>query len=264
MSCLPWDDRVVPRDQSRRAVNQAMPSHHQHQRHGAGPLTLLRSILFNLFFFGSTFVLTLPAFVLCLAAPDQTMRWARFWARLQIAAVRVICGIRMEVTGRENLPPGPALIASRHESAFDILAWIALVPESCFVVKHELIRVPLFGRLIQWAGMIAIDREAGGAAMRSLLRGGDRAKAEGRHIIIFPEGTRADPGEHPPLQPGVAALAARTGLPVVPVMTDSGTCWGKRAFRKQAGTIHIDIRPPLTGLSQRAAVMDALAAAFGG
>ena len=208
--------------------------------------------------------MTLPAWAINLAAPQTAMWWARLWARTQIAAARIICGIRMEVSGRDNLPPGPAIIASRHESAFDILAWIALVPNSCFVVKQELTRIPLFGRMILQAGMIAVDRSAGSAAMRTLLRGADRAKAEARHIIIFPEGTRVDPDQHPPLQPGVAALASRTSLPVIPVMTDSGRCWGKRAFRKTAGTIHIDIRPALTIGTSRDAVLSALHTAFGG
>jgi 1-acyl-sn-glycerol-3-phosphate acyltransferase len=98
--------------------------------------------------------------------------------------------------------------------------------------------------------------------MRALLRGGDRAKAEGRHIIIFPEGTRVDPGDHPPLQPGVAALASRTGLQVVPVMTDSGRYWGRRAFRKSPGTIRIAVQPPLAVQTGREAVLAALRAAF--
>ncbi|MSP00023.1 MAG: 1-acyl-sn-glycerol-3-phosphate acyltransferase [Acetobacteraceae bacterium] len=227
-------------------------------------MILVRSILFNLFFFGSSVLLTIPAFAVSLIAPRQIKTWARFWARLQIAAVRVICGIRLEVSGWENLPPGPALIASRHESAFDILAWLALVPASCFVVKRELSLIPLFGRLIRVCGMISIDREAGGSAIRVLLRGGDRARAEGRYIVIFPEGTRVDPDEHPPLQPGVAALASRTGVPVVPVMTDSGLCWGRRAFHKTPGTIHIVIQKPLTGPHAREAVMAALQTAYGG
>jgi 1-acyl-sn-glycerol-3-phosphate acyltransferase len=225
-------------------------------------MTMLRSALFNLFFFGSTFVLTVPAAVLCLVAPGQVMGWARFWARTQLRAARIICGIRVQVSGWENLPAAPVLIASRHESTFDILVWIALLPAACFVVKRELTQIPLFGRCIQAVGMISVDREAGGAAMRTLLRGGDRAKAEGRHIIIFPEGTRVDPDAHPPLQPGVAALASRTGLSVVPVMTDSGRYWGRRAFRKRPGTIRIAIQPPLAVQSGREAVLAALRAAF--
>ena len=227
-------------------------------------MIFLRSAVFNLFFFGSTFLLTVPAYVISFISPDSIMGWARFWARLQIAAVRIICGIRLDVSGRENLPPGPALIASRHESAFDILAWIALVPASCFVVKQELTRIPLFGRLIVIIGMITVDRAAGASAMRALLRGGDRAKADSRHIIIFPEGTRLDPGEHIPLQPGVAALAARTRVPVIPVMTNSGQCWGKRAFRKRPGVIHIVIQPALPPGLGRDQVMAALTSAYGG
>jgi 1-acyl-sn-glycerol-3-phosphate acyltransferase len=225
-------------------------------------MTWLRSALFNLFFFGSTFALSVPAALLSLAAPGQIMGWARFWARLQIRAARIICGIRVQVSGWENLPPAPVLIASRHESTFDVLFWIATLPAACFVVKRELAQIPLFGRCIRAVGMISVDREAGGAAMRALLRGGDRAKAEGRHIIIFPEGTRVDPDEHPALQPGVAALASRTGLKVVPVMTDSGRLWGRLAFRKLPGTIRIVIQPALAVPPGREAVLEALRAAF--
>jgi len=225
-------------------------------------MTVVRSALFNVFFFGSTFLLTLPATVVSLVAPDHIMAWAKFWARTQINAARIICGIQVEVTGWDNLPPAPVLIASRHESTFDILVWIALLPAACFVVKRELTQIPLFGRLIIITRMISIDREAGGTAMRTLLRGGDRAKDERRHIIIFPEGTRVDPGRYPPLQPGVAALASRTGLLVVPVMTDSGNVWGRRSFHKRPGTIHISIQPPLTAESGREAMLEALRVAF--
>jgi 1-acyl-sn-glycerol-3-phosphate acyltransferase len=154
------------------------------------------------------------------------------------------------------------LIASRHESTFDVLFWIAMLPAACFVVKRELAQIPLFGRCIRAVGMISVDREAKGTAMRTLLRGGVRAKAEGRHIIIFPEGTRVDPDEYPPLQPGVAALASRTGLQVVPVMTDSGRYWGRRAFRKLPGTIRIVVQPPLAVPPGREAMLAALRAAF--
>ena len=127
-------------------------------------------------------------------------------------------------------PNAPTLIASRHKSTFDILVWLAMLPTASFVVKKELSQIPLFGHCIRAAEMICIERKAGGAAMRELLRGADRARASGRNIIIFPEGTRAAHGRQLPLQPGIIALAARTGLPVVPVMTNSGKCWGSRSF----------------------------------
>jgi len=225
-------------------------------------MTWLRSALFNGFFFASTFVLCVPAALISLVAPGQVMGWARYWARLQIRAARIICGIRVQVSGWENLPPPPVLIASRHESTFEVLFWVAMLPAACFVVKRELAQIPLFGRCIRAAGMISVDRQAGGAAMRTLLRGGDRAKAERRHIIIFPEGTRVDPDAYPPLQPGVAALASRTGLKVVPVMTDSGRYWGRLAFRKLPGTIRIAIQPPLAVAPGREALLEALRVAF--
>ena len=225
-------------------------------------MTLLRSTLFNIFLFGSTLLLGIPGTVVRFLFPARMLDFARFWARLEIAAARLICGIRLEVLGRENLPPGPVLIAARHESAFDILAWTVLVPAPCFVVKRELTQIPIFGPMMLLAGMISVDREAGASAMRTLLRGGDRAKAEGRQIVIFPEGTRVEPDEHPPLQPGAVALAARTGLPVVPVMTDSGQYWGRRAFRKRPGTIRIVFHPPLPGNLGREALLEAIRAVF--
>jgi 1-acyl-sn-glycerol-3-phosphate acyltransferase len=103
----------------------------------------------------------------------------------------------------------------------------------------------MFGPLIPLAGMIPIDRSGGAAALRTLLREADRAVAERRQIVIFPEGTRAEPGATLPLQPGIVALAARTRLPVFPVVTDSGSVWGRRAFSKRPGTIHIQVLDPI-------------------
>jgi 1-acyl-sn-glycerol-3-phosphate acyltransferase len=222
----------------------------------------LRSALFNAFFFVSTFLMTLPAAACTVLMPGRVMWWARVWAKTQIAAARIICGIRVEITGWENLPPPPVLIASRHESTFDVLFWIANVPASCFVVKRELGEIPLFGRCIHATRMISVDREAGASALRTLLREGDRAKAEGRHIIIFPEGTRVDRNEHPPLQPGVVALASRTKLPVVPVMTNSGAFWGRLAFRKLPGTISVAIQPGLNPPDGPRGILDDLRVAF--
>jgi 1-acyl-sn-glycerol-3-phosphate acyltransferase len=123
--------------------------------------------------------------------------------------------------------------------------WFTLVPRCCYVMKQELLRIPLMGRLIGASGMIAIDRDGGARTIRTLIKEGRRAVAEGKQIVIFPEGTRAEPGALLPLQSGVAALSAGTGLPVIPVITDSGLLWGRRAFHKYPGTVHIVIRPAL-------------------
>ena len=226
-------------------------------------MTLLRSTLFNLYFFLLTFVLTVAlATPVRFLVPRRTLSVAMLWARLLMVGLRVICGIRLSVQGLEHLGPGPALIASAHQSAFDTFVWLTLVPRCCYVLKQELLRIPLFGPLMPLAGMIAVDRRGGAGAMRHLLREGERAVREERQIIIFPEGTRAPVGQHLPLQPGAAALAAKTGLLVIPVVTDSGRCWGRRAFQKRPGTIHIRLLEPLPMGAGREQLMQRLAQVF--
>lgn len=209
-------------------------------------MTWLRSVLFNAFFFGFSAAyatLLLPLMVLPRRWLLTPIRW---WAGAVLLMLRVLGGIRTRVTGREHLPKGgPALIAAKHQSAYDTVVWLWLLPDPAYIFKRELLRIPVWGWLMHGSGMIAVDRLAGSSAMRRLLRAGQAAAAEGRQMVIFPEGTRTAPGERRPYQPGVAALAAATGLPVVPVATDSGVRWGRRAFFKRPGTITVAVLPPL-------------------
>ena len=223
----------------------------------------LRSALFNLYFFGLTFVLAVGGLYVRLFAPERTLDYAKFWVRLVLAGLRRLCGISVVVTGKGNMPSaGPALIASQHQSAFDTLIWMVLLPRPAYVLKKELQRVPLFGPLTRLGGMIAIDRRAGPAAVRALLRDTASAVADHRQIVIFPEGTRGRPGEQRPLQPGIAAMAAQTRLPVIPVVTDSGLRWARHAFRKSPGPIHITVLAPIPPGLERGELMRRLAAAF--
>lgn len=209
-------------------------------------LTWFRSVLFNIAFFGTTAAVAILSTPVLLAPAHWTMPAIRFWSWLVVQELRWICGIRLEVIGREHLPQsGPALIAAKHQSALDTLVWLLLVPNCAYVLKQELLRIPFYGFLVAKVGMISVDRSGGAAAMRHLLKAGKAAAAAGRQMVIFPEGTRVAPGERVPYQPGIAALAAATGLPVIPVATNSGLLWGRRAFRKRPGTIVISILPPL-------------------
>ncbi len=208
-------------------------------------MIVIRSFLFYIVFFGGTAILSLIGGVMRLVVPTKLLPIAVAWSSLGIWSARVICGIRLDVSGQENLPPGPALIASRHQSAFDTLVWFTLLPRCCYVLKKELLRIPLMGPLMKATDMIAVDREGGARTIRELVRQGQRVIQDGRQIVIFPEGTRAPPGALLPLQPGVAALATRTKMPVIPVITDSGLRWGRRAFHKYPGTIHVKILPAL-------------------
>lgn len=226
-------------------------------------MILVRSALFNLYFFAVTATFSALGVGFRLFAPRHILAIPMLWARWVLAGLRVICGIRFEVLGEERLPRGgAALIASRHQSAFDTVVWLALLPRCSYVVKRELARVPLFGGMMEPAGMIVVDRAAGAGAMRHLMREADRAAREERQIVIFPEGTRTASGEMGPLHPGVAAMAARTRLPIIPVITDSGRFWGRRAFRKTPGTIRIALLPPIPPGGRREILMAELAAAL--
>ncbi|MEO3471213.1 lysophospholipid acyltransferase family protein [Roseomonas sp. CAU 1739] len=221
-------------------------------------MTTLRSLLFNIYFIGGTALTIIVGIPMLAFPPPLLTRFIVFWATAMLGGLRVICGVRLEVTGMKNLPPGGSIIAAKHQSAFDTMVWLMLVPNSVYVAKKELLEIPGWGWLARHCGQLSVDRTAGAAALRTMVREAKATLAGGRPVVIFPEGTRTAPGERVTYQPGVAALAAASGAPVVPVATDSGRVWGRRAFRKTPGVIHISILPPLPPRLPRAALMSML------
>jgi len=218
----------------------------------------LRSAIYAVWFWSVFVALALPGQIL----PRRWLAgYSGLWCRLVMGGLW-LAGIRVEIRGLENLPRGPVIIASQHQSEFDTIFWLGRLPACCYVVKAELLRLPLFGRLLRRGGHIAVDRQAGAAAMRGLLREGGRALAAGRQLVIFPEGTRVKSGQVVALQPGVAAIAAQAKSPVVPVATDSGLCWPGKSFLRRPGVIHVDICPALPAGLDRAALFAGLAAAY--
>lgn len=229
-------------------------------RQDGGVLLWIRSAIFNVCFFSVTALIAVTSLP-TLLMPRGAVFWImRVWAWSVVWLLRSICGIRFRVIGAEHLPPpgAAALIAAKHQSAFDTIIWLGLVPRPAYVLKRELLRIPAYGRLAQHAGMIAVDRSAGASAMRHLLRAGQEAAADGRQIVIFPEGTRVAPGDRVPYQPGIVALATATKLPVIPAAIDSGLLWGRRAFRKRPGTITLSILPPLPAGLPRSTLLERL------
>jgi 1-acyl-sn-glycerol-3-phosphate acyltransferase len=215
-------------------------------------MTTLRSLLFNLLFALWTafiFVVSLPTLVL----PRSACWWmGGLWVRGALLLLRAIVGLRHRVHGAEHRVAGPAIYAAKHQSAWDTLVFPLLLDKPAYVLKQELIRVPLFGSYLRQCGMIPVDRQGGGSALKRLLKAGRAAVAEGRSILIYPEGTRMPPGERRPYHPGVAALYGDLGVPVVPVALNSGLFWGRRAFHKKSGVITIEFLPPIApGLVRR-------------
>jgi 1-acyl-sn-glycerol-3-phosphate acyltransferase len=211
----------------------------------------LRSILFAAAFNGATTAMTIAGVPVALAGRRRLARHVVRWGRLHGALSRLLLGIDVAVEGA--MPPGPVLVAAKHESAYETLALLLLVDDPVIVLKRQLTRVPVLGRLMVRHGAIPVDRTANAGALRQMLRAADDAKAAGRSVLIFPEGTRVAHGEAPPLQAGFAGLYARLGLPVVPIATDAGALW-PRGLIKRPGTIRLLIGetiPP--GLSRREA-----------
>jgi 1-acyl-sn-glycerol-3-phosphate acyltransferase len=215
-------------------------------------MTTIRSLLFNLLFALWTaliFIFSLPTLVL----PRSAAWWmGGLWVRGALLLLRATVGLGHQVRGAEHRVTGPAIYAAKHQSAWDTLVFPLLLDKPAYVLKRELIRVPLFGSYLKRCGMIPVDREGGGSALKQLLRAARTAVAQGRSILIYPEGTRMPPGERRPYHPGVAALYGDLGVPVVPVALNSGLFWGRRAFHKKPGTITIEFLPPIApGLPRR-------------
>jgi 1-acyl-sn-glycerol-3-phosphate acyltransferase len=203
--------------------------------------------------------LTALSYLPLLLGPRRVMqRAAAFWCRGLIELVALCCGLRWRVVGGENLPPGAAVIAAKHQSAWETLAFHLLLDDPVFVLKRELLKVPLVGWYMRKSGSIPIDRAAGFRSIKAMLPGVERALANGSQVIVFPEGTRTPPGQRRPYHPGIAAIYARTNAPIVPVALNSGMFWGRRHFLKSPGLITLAVLPPMPPALGRAAFMEEL------
>jgi len=208
-------------------------------------VTLLRSTLFAL-----ALLVVTPPYALLALATFPLPRMARYrvisgWSRLVVRLARALCGIRWSVQGREHLPARPSVILSKHQSAWETLAYQEIFPPQVLVLKKELLWIPFFGWGLALMSPIAIDRASGRAALRDIARRGKERLAQGFWVVIFPEGTRVPVGERRPYQQGGAWLAAQGGVPVVPVAHNAGRLWPKNAFLKQAGCVTVRIGPPI-------------------
>lgn len=225
-------------------------------------MTFVRACIFNVYFFVLTLVMGIVALPIRIFVPSCALSYAQAWTRLTVKGLQRICGIRIVVSGREHLPDGPCLLACQHQSALDTLVWMNLVERPAYVMKSELTRIPLVGPMLLLTGMIPVERAGGAKALRALLAATDKARDDHRQIIIFPEGTRMPPGRIGKLHPGIAAMAAHSGLAVIPVATDSGLRWGRNAFIKRPGTIHIVLGPPMACTTKRAQILPAIVTAW--
>ena len=205
----------------------------------------LRSLVFNVGFYLWTLAIGLYGAPLLLAPPRYVMEFGRLWAAGALGLLAWTIGLRHEIRGVENLPTGAAIIALKHQSAWDTVILPVMFRHPAIVIKHELAWLPIYGWYAVRAGGIPVDRGAGASALKHMLARAKRAVAEDRPIAIFPEGTRTAVGARLPYHPGVAALYTQLNVPLVPVAINSGVFWGRRSFLKFPGRIVLEILPAI-------------------
>ena len=204
-----------------------------------------RSVLFNIAFY-LNFLIQALVFAPALLLPRRFI-WpiVRFWAGSSLWLHRMICGVGEEVRGSARLPQGGYLLACKHQSAWETLRLVTLVPLPCFILKRELMWMPLFGWYLAKTGMIPVERGKRSRALEGIRQHAVRRLAEGRQVIIFPEGTRRLPGAEPAYKYGVTYLYDRLGVSCVPVALNSGLYWPRRAWTHRRGTVLVEVLAPI-------------------
>ncbi len=208
-------------------------------------MTLFRSLIFLLLQILITPIFSMVALLSFPLSPLTRYRIISQWAILMLPILRLVCGIRHEVRGIENLPTQPCVVLCKHQSAWETLALQKIFPPQVWVLKRELLWIPFFGWTLALTSPIAIRRSDGRGALKQLLKQGKDRLAQGFCVVIFPEGTRVPFGQRGKYKLGGAMLAASSGVPVVPVAHNAGRLWGKNAFSKYPGLITMSIGAPI-------------------
>jgi 1-acyl-sn-glycerol-3-phosphate acyltransferase len=184
--------------------------------------------------------------VMALCSPPRLVRFCtRIWARGVVGLLRVIVGIKHDINGADHIPSEPCLIVSNHQSAWETISYLLFFPDVAIITKIELLKIPVFGAYLKRSPMIPIDRDAGTKALRQMVDEGLRALESGRIVLIFPEGTRQAPGTRIEFKRGVELLYAKLNAPLLPVAMNSGQFWFPGNQTKRAGTIQVEILPPI-------------------
>lgn len=223
-------------------------------------MTLLRSIIFAVLFNLWTLVLGILYLPLLLCPPKAVAGPANFWVRGCFLLLRVVCGLSYRVEG--EVPRGAVLVASKHQSTLETFAFRLILDDPAVILKRELLRIPIFGWYLRKTAVIAIDRSAGMKALKEMVKGAEAAVAEGRQVLIFPEGHRQEVGAAPHYHTGVAMLYAGLGLPCVPVALNSGLFWGRGSLCKRAGEVTIRFLPAIPPGLDRKTFMERLQGAI--
>ena len=203
----------------------------------------LRSLAYEVVRFVVTVIFAVISLLTFPFRPITRYRIITAWSHLFVSLAGMICGVRYRVIGLDNLPTVACIVLSKHQSAWETLAYQVILPPQVWVLKRELLRVPFFGWGLAMMSPIAIDRGSATRALKQTLEQGKSRLSDGWWIVMFPEGTRIAPGKRGRYHGGGAWLACKTGAPVLPIAHNAGTVWGRNAFMKYPGTITVSIGP---------------------
>ena len=220
---------------------------------------MARSLLFNILFYVTTTLFVVLGSPLFFAPRRWAMAALAVHGRFELWLLKVVCGIKLEVRGREKLPQGACLVAAKHQSAWETFGLIPLFRDPALLMKRELFWIPFHGWFSHKFGMIPIDRDKGPAALRRMVREAKLRVAQGREIIIFPEGTRRAPGAPPDYKTGVVLLYETLQIPCVPLALNSGAFWPRRSLSLRPGTIVVEFLDPIPPGLPKAEFLDRLA-----
>ena len=208
-------------------------------------LIFLRSLVFNILFYIFFLLwaaIALPTFLMPRAA---MLRVASWWAKTAIVLMRVVCNIKVEFRGVEKIPKGPLIVASKHQSFWETFALLRFFETPFFVLKRQLMFIPVFGQFLIKTDMIAIDRSSGARALLVMLRRAAEQVKRGRQFVVFPEGTRTAPGAPPQYKSGIGLIYSECGVPCLPVALNSGLFWPRRTFMRYPGTLVVEFLDPI-------------------
>ena len=209
-------------------------------------MQFIRSLLFSIFMMALIPPWVIIAIITLVLPVNLAMRIVSGWAWSVTWLLKVICGLKHEVIGIENIPDEPVIFACKHQSAWETIALQTIIPPAAWILKRELLWIPIFGWGLACIKPIAINRGDKKAALASVLEQGANAHAAGRHILVFPEGTRTAYGSSAKYKLGAARLALKTGAKIVPIAHNAGKFWPKQSMMKKPGTIQVVIGEALT------------------
>lgn len=208
-------------------------------------LIFLRSLVFNILFYAVLVGLAIVALPTFLMPARALLTVAGWWAKASIFLMRVICNIKVEVRGAEKIPEGPLLVVAKHQSFWETFALMPFFNRPIFILKRQLMHIPVFGQFLRKIEMIAINRSAGVKALLDMTRRARAAVRSGRQLLIFPEGTRRPPGAPPDYKTGFAQIYSACGVQCLPIALNSGLFWPRRTFMRYPGTLVVEFLDPL-------------------